>query len=1092
MSNTLRIQQVLNGAWRLVLDPEDCGKKAGWFQPGFSAFPEAIDVSVPSVWDLWAPDYDGVGWYFREFALDDTWSGKTVSLDFEGADYYAEVWVNGQRVGEHEGGYTPFRFDVTSAVQQGANAVAVRIIDPHGPDGFGPYRFRQFPSAKETGYWSFGGIWGSVTLTGRHPAHITDVFVQPDIRGKRVRAVVTTSQAGEVRVCIAGTQASANGEPGALTVSFPDHELWSPDHPRLYTLECELVQDGVVVDSTSARFGMREFTVKERRFYLNNHPILLKGILHQPDYARSLVAPESEEIARRELQLAKDAGFNMIRLHIKTAPKITLDLCDEIGLLAYAEPPIGWIQKSEYMQERCEREVRELVLRDRNHACVIVWGMLNETGNAKYVTHGGAQDIKEDLCKLARSLDPTRLIIDDSGGVNATREVARYMRPFHEELEPYDDLHIYQRAPVDNDIENYFRNSGDPETLVFLSEFGFGGMEDLPDVIEQYGSDKEKLKDARFLVKMLDAAQQGFKERELDRIFGDFAGFTAAARELQCDAARFQVEAIRSNPKMAGYCYTQLCDAGHEFCAGMLDRWRRPKPVFQTLKAVQQKLRPIIHAARYNLVPREEVDVRVILANEARLDAYAEISLQVVSPTNQVLWKKKRGMKLPKHLKELWVGSISASGASGTHKFVVRISLNGKVAAESSAEFYVYEPAPPCGIEVHVVDPNGEWRDRCLALAKSGDRAASIHVFPPLANTIRAYPHPDLFDALGEVKGGAVAVFFGLPEDWNDFAAHLDANLSATSKDGAGSFLGMYHYAKLHPVFDDLPARCLMRQPYRNVVAPKTFIETSDEDICGTFDTAPIAAGNYMMGETKWWGSDILVRRFGSGRIVFTHMRILENLGKDPVADRLYVNMLKHFSRWSVPSEDVYPIPRSAADWLKHERANTTRLWMVAGMFPNWGKHGHECVFPPEEKVDLAAAYPGWYQPVHWKRWHSQLRDNHLVDLQWAFSPVYQYYPRFDWGTGYAYAEFSSDRRVEAKFALGVQDYAKVWLNGKLLHESQEHTPHTELKEHEFTGLLKQGKNALLVKISKIPGEFRFRLNFESNTRDPLNLKWWK
>ena len=84
-----------------------------------------------------------------------------------------------------------------------------------------------------------------------------------------------------------------------------------------------------MVDETWLRFGMREFTVKENRFYLNNHPIFVRAVLHQPDYARSLAAPESTELARRELQHAKDAGFNMVRLHIKTAPKITLELADE-------------------------------------------------------------------------------------------------------------------------------------------------------------------------------------------------------------------------------------------------------------------------------------------------------------------------------------------------------------------------------------------------------------------------------------------------------------------------------------------------------------------------------------------------------------------------------------------------------------------------------------------------------------------------------------------------------------------------------------------------------------------------------------------
>lgn len=270
-----------------------------------------------------------------------------------------------------------------------------------------------------------------------------------------------------------------------------------------------------------------------------------------------------------------------------------------------------------------------------------------------------------------------------------------------------------------------------------------------------------------------------------------------------------------------------------------------------------------------------------------------------------------------------------------------------------------------------------------------------------------------------------------------------------------------------------------MRQAYRNVVAPKTFKDPTDEDICGTFDTAPIAAGHYMTGETTWWGSDILVRRFGSGRIVFTHMRVLEHLGKDPVADRLFVNMLKHFSRRSLPSSEPVTQDLKAAEWLRRERVDNVRHWRVIGMFPNWGLQGHDKAYPPELAIDLDGVYPGWYRSVAWKSWYSRTHDDHLIDLQEAFTPVYEYYPRFDWGTAYAYAEFTTDRRQNIRMQFAVQDMAKIWLNGHLIHESKDFPPLDKLDPHTIDALTKQGRNTLLVKVSKIPGQFRFSLNFE-------------
>ncbi len=1085
-----RTYQSLNGPWRLALDPGDVGLGEGWFERG--ELPDAMEVTVPSVWDRWVPDYDGVGWYLRHFEVEEVWDEKCVMLRFEAADYYAEVWLNGHRLGDHEGGYTPFQFDVTKHLCDGENRLAVRVVDPHGEDGYGEFLPKEIPSAKEGGYWSFAGIWGDVTLEVKPVAHITDVFVQPDTRRKRLGVQVTASGPGTVRLQIEGTSFATEGEPGRLMLDFPDFELWSPQNPQCYTLLADLVQEDGSFDRHTVRFGMREFTVKDQRFYLNNRPLFIKAALHQPDYPRTLACPESPEVARREIELAKEAGFNMLRLHIKTAPRITLELADELGMLLYAEPPIGWIRNSEHMQRRCENEVREMILRDRNHPSVVIWGMLNESGNAGYVTGGGAQIIKNELCHLARALDPSRVIIDDSGGVNGTRESARLMRPYRDQFEEYDDLHIYQRAPVDYDIESYYRHSGSPGKLFFLSEFGFGGPEDLADVLEQYGDEKDTLKDARFIQKMLDASLKGFHERNLDRLFGDFAGLATAARELQCDAARLHIDAIRSNPKAGGYCYTQLCDAGHEFCAGVLDRWRRPKPVLETMKQVQASVRPIIQVSRTNLAPREEAQVTILLANEDRLEGRADLSLQVVGPTNQVLWKKKRSVKIPRHGKELWTGTVAASGSTGVHRFVVRLMQGIKVLAESAVELSVFEPLEPSEIGIYVLDPGAKWHAVCSQFAKSDSVLAPIHIIPPIANTIRAYPDNELMQIFAQVKGGAVALFFAPPEDWNDLAAMLDSGLEATPKDAVGGFLPACHYVKLHPVFDGLPSGGLMRQPYRNVVPPVTFLEPGDEDICGTYDTTPIAAGNYMTGETAWWGSDILVRRYGSGRVAFTHLRVLEKLGNDPVADRLFINMLNHFSRRSVPSNAPLAPNQRAVEWVRAERVQYVRRWMVIGEFPNWDGAGHDAAYAPEKEIDFGATYPGWYKAITWKPWYATATNGYKVNLQDAFSPVYEYYPRFDYGTGYAHAEFLSDRRQEATFRLGHQNAMKVWLNGALVYECVDQIPHDEFGEGVAEGLVRQGRNTVLVKCSKVPGPFAFSLDLEDGYGDPLPVKWWR
>jgi hypothetical protein len=280
------------------------------------------------------------------------------------------------------------------------------------------------------------------------------------------------------------------------------------------------------------------------------------------------------------------------------------------------------------------------------------------------------------------------------------------------------------------------------------------------------------------------------------------------------------------------------------------------------------------------------------------------------------------------------------------------------------------------------------------------------------------------------------------------------------------------------------------------VVPDRTFIETGDEDICGSYDTAPIAAGNYMTDQNTWWGNDLLVKRFGSGRIVFTHLRILDALDFDPVAQRIFVNLLQHLARRSVPSDAPVPPRKEPVEWLRQEKTNHTRKWMVLGEFPNWGGTGHDTAYPPEQAVDLTATYPGWYKAISWRPWFGLWHDEHksrgLVDLQQAFSPIFQYYPRFDHGTGYAYAEFSAERRQDLRFDFAVSNAMKVWLNGVLIHEHNYQVPHDEVRWEKARAWCKQGKNTLLIKCSKNPGPFRFGLEVESAEKEALIIKWWK
>ncbi|HNY85725.1 MAG TPA: glycoside hydrolase family 2 TIM barrel-domain containing protein [Candidatus Hydrogenedentes bacterium] len=1029
--NKLNIALSLNGKWMLAADPDDRGVRERWFQEGP---PDgAMEGEIPSPEGM----HHGTVWHFRTFSLDDAWTGRCVFLHFEAADHAAAVWVNGKPAGSHEGGFVPFSLEVTEQVHPGGNLLAVRLTGDSSPCA---------------GEAPFGGLWGGVSLEGTAHVRLSSVFVMPDPQRACVQVLTeaVAKPGAEVRLSIEGTPFAAVGKPGPMRLDFPDFKPWSPEQPRLYRLRAELLGPDGPVHAKTVRFGMRDFTVKEDRFFLNNRPLHVKALLHQPGGGPA--GRDAREQARRDVQTARDAGVNLLRLRGWPAPSALLEAADELGMLVQEDAPLGVSGGLE--------TVRGMVVRDRNHPSLVVWGVPGGLEPAE------GRPLRDDLCLLARELDPTRLILGDGG--TAAREPACLLRPRSAEVQEMDAPHVPPRAPVDLDMENYFRHIGDPAMLVTVSASGCG---------DETAPNGEAA---------MAAAAPGFAERGLDRLFGDLAGLTRAMEDIQCDAARMQLDALRANPKVAGYCHGRLTDGRGGFPAGVTDREGREKPVLRALAEAQQPLRPVIQIPETNLSPRQEVPVTVLLANEGRVEGQGELSLQLTGPTGQMLWKKRRALpKIPKHGRPLWEGAISASGSCGPHRFTVRLLRNGQIAASADADLYVVEPAPPRELTVHLLDPHGEWTGRFGGLAAEGNLLAPVHVIPPLANTIRAYPDNDLAQVLAQVRGGAVAVFFGPPDDWNDLAALMagGADLAATSRNTVDAPVPAVHYAKVHPVFDKLPSRGLMRQPYRNVAPAKTFAETGEEDICGTFTP----------GAEDCWGTGILVRRYGAGRLVFTHLRLLEHLGADPVADRVFSNLAAHLTRRSVPPEQPLPPDQRLVEWMRRERLHSLRRWMVIGEFPNWNRGaGFHTVYPPETAQDFDAVYPGWYRAVRWGRWHSSAAAGHLVDLQTAFSPVFSTAPRDDRAVGYAYAEFVGERRQGARMVLGVRNAMKVWLNGELVFETDRQVPGGLTDTETVEVRVRQGKNTLLVKCAKVPGPFGFSLDLERSGTAPLAIQWWR
>ncbi len=432
----------LNGTWKIATDPGNRGREEKWFSlPADGLPPGARDTRVPSVIQETFPGYHGVAWYWHTFSAPvlPAADGRFL-LRFWAVGYLAEAWVNGTSVGGHEGGETPFTLDVTGTVVPGENRLAVRVLNPTAQpiDGITlkqtPHANKIDPPSPGSGL-NHGGIFLPVELILAPAARLHDVFARPDWKTGEVRLEITSRNAGARPVkgtlCVhlaaaAGGETLARKELGvdlppgdtvtSLTLRVEGHRPWGLEDPFLYRVTVALQPGGArtpaATDETSIRIGFRDFRVEKGYFRLNGKRLFLKST-HTGNCspgAQVIPPPGMPDILRRDLLYAKASGYNTVRFIAMAALPWELDMCDELGLLVYEESYASWLlEDSPDMARRFDFSVREMVLRDRNHPSLALWGLLNETKDGPVFRHA----VK--ALDLVRSLDDTRLVLLSSG-----------------------------------------------------------------------------------------------------------------------------------------------------------------------------------------------------------------------------------------------------------------------------------------------------------------------------------------------------------------------------------------------------------------------------------------------------------------------------------------------------------------------------------------------------------------------------------------------------------------------------------------------------------------------------------------------------
>ncbi len=432
----------LNGLWEYAITARE-GTPPEQYD-GTILVPFPIESALSGVQQGIQPDQKL--WYRREVLLPERWSRESVLLNFGAVDWQATVWVNGQKIGEHRGGYTPFSLDITAALRnrQQPQEVVVEVWDP--TDTGSQPTGKQSLDPQGIWYTPTTGIWQTVWLEPVPQSHVERLKLVPDVDQSALYLEALTndaSQATRVRaIALAGGEevGMVEGPTNApMTLSIDSPKLWSPASPYLYDLRVDLLNDaGQVVDRVTSYFGLRKVAVARgprghQRLFLNNELHFMLGPLDQGFWPGGLYTAPSDQALRYDVEMTKEMGFNMARKHVKVEPARWYYWCDKLGLLVWQDMPSGdervkpdgvELIRNERSAKQFEAELEELMDHFYNHPSIVMWVIFNE---------GWGQYDTERLTAWAEGYDSTRLINPASGwldvGAGRIKDIHRYPGP---------------------------------------------------------------------------------------------------------------------------------------------------------------------------------------------------------------------------------------------------------------------------------------------------------------------------------------------------------------------------------------------------------------------------------------------------------------------------------------------------------------------------------------------------------------------------------------------------------------------------------------------------------------------------------------
>jgi beta-galactosidase len=622
-----------------------------------------------------AGNYIGVSWFETKLLVPTDISGKRVLLDFSSIRLRAEIYINRQLAGYDLISGTPFQVDITKFVRFGSsNSIAVRITDPNGN-----FDWRDAQSYQWGKYWiapshGFGGITGDVKLIALDQSYIEDIFIKnrPAMREVEVEVNLSSNSStypkGELSFSI--LNAKESGAPllqkslkvNATTskhlireiINLPKANLWSLETPNLYVMRIGWTGRDGASDQVAKRFGFRWFEIRDiegdRQFYLNGKRIVLRSAISWGFWPINGMYP-TEDLAERQIRIAKTLGLNMLNFHRAIGQPMVLDKADEIGLLYYQEPGGYNTGGNDPFSEKMGRErLMRMVKRDRSHPSLVIYNMGNERPRDPLPQH------KNDM-RDAHELDETRVITYTSSnfpkhfhGGNAPKTpapVKMFMEPYKKEqfIQGWWDEHhaggpgVYLSDLYKNHKEYRLYTDHAGEIIFYGEEGAIGAPGRLQLINEELKKIGKRGWDGDSFIRQYEAFDRFLTEKGFRNAFPTVDSLTIGLGNVAFYYQGRMIENIRINNIVDGYVVNGWEDEKIENHSGVVDTFRNPKGNVELIANYNKPLFVSVKVAERVVETGGQSNASFFLVNEVDLKGDFQLMVRAINQGQQILEK---------------------------------------------------------------------------------------------------------------------------------------------------------------------------------------------------------------------------------------------------------------------------------------------------------------------------------------------------------------------------------------------------------------------------------------------------------------------